>query len=122
MAKKPTYEELEQKVKEFEKEARKLKETQEELKKYQLIVESAHDAIFFKDSESRYIIANDKTLEVFGLSREEVIGKSDYELMPDSGEAKKNVHDDQIAFKSGKPTEIFKHMTGVKGKEYWFQS
>jgi len=122
MTKKPTYEELGQRIKELEKEAGKRKETEEELRKYQFMVESAHDAIFFKDLESRYISANDKTLEAFGLSREDVIGKNDYALMPDQKEAKKNVYDDQIVFKSGKPTEIFKHMTGADGKEYWFQA
>ncbi len=122
MSKKPTYEELERRVKELEKEAGKRKEAEEELRKHQFIIESAHDAIFFKDLGSRYIIANDRTLEAFGLSREDVIGKNDYELMPDQKEAKKNVHDDQIVFKSGKPTEVFKHMTGAAGKEYWFQA
>ena len=122
MTRRPTYEELEQRVKGLEKEAGKRKEVKEELRQYQFMIESAHDAIFFKDLGSRYISANDKTLEVFGLSREDVIGKNDYELMPDQKEAKKNVHDDQIVFKSGKPTEVFKHMTGADGKEYWFQA
>ena len=79
-------------IKELEKGAGKRKEAEEELRKYQFIIESAHDAIFFKDLESRYIIANDKTLGAFGLSREDVIGKNDYELMPDQKEAKRNVH------------------------------
>ena len=122
MGKKPTYKELEQRVKELEKEAGKLKAAQEELKRYQFMIESAHDAIFFKDLESRYITANDKTIEAFGLPREDVIGKNDYDLMPDPKEAQKNVHDDQIVFKSGKSTEIFKHMTGADGNEYWFQA
>jgi len=122
MTRRSTYEELDQRVKELEKEADKREEAEEELRKYQFMIESAHDAIFFKDLGSRYISANNKTLEVFGLSREDVIGKNDYELMPDQKEAKKNVHDDQIVFKSGKPTEVFKHMTGADGKEYWFQA
>ena len=118
----PTYEELEQRVKELEKEAGKRKKEGEELRKYQFMVESAHDAIFFKDIGNRYLSVNNKTLEAFGLSREDVIGKNDYELMPDQKEAKKNVDNDQIVFKSGKPTEVLKHMTGVGGKEYWFQA
>ncbi|MBW1841794.1 MAG: PAS domain S-box protein, partial [Deltaproteobacteria bacterium] len=122
MTPKPTYENLEQRIKELEKKAGKRKTIEGELKKYKFMVESAHDAIFFKDIESRYIIANDKTLGAFGLSREDVIGKNDYELMPDQKEAKKNVSDDRIVFKSGKPTEVFKHMTGSDGKEYWFQA
>jgi len=98
------------------------KRAEEKLKQYQFMVESVHDAIFLKDLKSRYIIANDKTLEVFGLSREEVIGKNDYEVMPNKEEAKINVDDDQVVFKTGKPKEIIKHMTGVDGKEYWFRA
>lgn len=122
MAEKPTYKELEKIIEELEQETVKRKELEEELRKYQFMIESAHDAIFFKDLGSRYISANDKTLEAFGLSREDVIGKNDYELMPNQKEAKKNVYDDQIVFKSGKPTEVIKHMTGSDGKEYWFQA
>ncbi|MEW6097195.1 MAG: PAS domain S-box protein [bacterium] len=93
-----------------------------DLKRYKFMVDSAHDAIFFKDLESRYIIINDKALEAFGLSRQEVIGKNDYELMPDQQEAKKNVEDDQLVFKTGKLKEITKHMTDVSGKTRWFQA
>ena len=122
MTRKPSYEELENRIRELEKEAGKHNEVEEELRKYQLMVESAHDAIFFKDLGSRYISVNNKTLEAFGLPREDVIGKNDYELLSDRKEAKKNVHDDQIVFTSGKSTDIFKHMTGADGKEYWFQA
>jgi len=98
------------------------KKAEEKLKQYKFMVESAHDVIFFKDLKSRYIIANNKTLEAFGLSREQVIGKSDYEIMPDKAEAAKNIEDDKLVFETGKPTEITKHMTGSDGKERWFQA
>jgi PAS domain S-box-containing protein len=98
------------------------KKTEDELKQYQLMVESAQDAIFFKDLKSRYIVANKKTLEAFGLSGEKVIGKNDYEIMPDKEEAKKNIDDDNIVFKTGKPKEIIKQMTGTDGKHRWFQA
>ncbi len=122
MTNKPTYSELEQRVKALQENVRECKEAVDELRKYQYMVESAHDAIFFKDIKSRYIIANHKTLEAFGLSRDNVFGKNDYELMSDQNEANNNVSDDQLVFKSGKPTEVVKHMTGADGKEYWFQA
>jgi PAS domain S-box-containing protein len=92
------------------------------LKQYEFMVESAHDAIFFKDRQSRYIIANKKTLESFGMSREQVIGKSDYEIMPEKEQAKQNIDDDQVVFKTGKPKEIIKEMTGANGEKRWFQA
>ncbi len=98
------------------------KEVEQKLKQYQFMVESAHDVIFFKDMKSRYVIANDKTLETFGLPREQVIGKNDYEIMPEKEEAGKNIEDDKLVFETGKPTEITKHMTGADGKERWFQA
>lgn len=122
ISQKPTYEELEQKIKELEKEAAGLKKTEEDLEKYKFMVESAYDAVFFKDMDSRYIIANDKTLEVFGLPREEVIGKNDYELMPDRKAAGKNLADDRMVFESGKLIEVIKRMTGAGGEEKWLQS
>ena len=129
MAEKPTYKELEQRVKKLEKEAAERKLTkealwraEEQIGSYQFIVESAHDSIFFKDLESRYLIINAKTAEAFGLSKEQVVGMNDYEIMPNKEEARKNVEDDQLVFKTGKPKEITKHMTGADGKEYWFQA
>jgi len=95
---------------------------EEKLKQYQLMVESAHDAIFLKDLNSRYIFANSKALEAFGLPSEQVIGKNDHEIMPDKKEARKNIEDDRLVFKTGKPRETTKHMTGADGKEHWFQA
>lgn len=98
------------------------KQSDEALKLYQFMIESAQDAIFFKDLESRYRVANDAALKAFGLSGQEVIGKNDYELMPDYEEAKINVEDDQYVFKTGKIAEITTHMTDVSGKTRWFQA
>jgi len=98
------------------------KRAAEILKRYQYVVESAHDAIFFKDLESRYVVANSKTLEAFGLSREDVIGKNDYEIIHNREEAKKNIEDDQLVFRTGKPTETVKQMPSAGGKGFWFQT
>ena len=96
--------------------------TEDTLRQYKFMVESAHDAIFFKDLQSKYIIANKKTLESFGLPREKVIGKSDYEIMPKREQANNNINDDKVVFETGKPKEIIKEMTDADGKLYWFQA
>jgi len=98
------------------------KRAEQGLRRYEAMVESAQDAIFFKDMESRYVVANAKTLDVFGLPRKEVIGKSDYEMMADREEARRNVDDDQRVFRTGEPAEIVKHMTRHDGQEYWLQA
>jgi PAS domain S-box-containing protein len=115
-------ESLRQEVAELRQEKAEHKRMEEVLETYESMVESAHDAIFFKDLDSRYVMANAKTIEVFGLSREEVIGNNDHELMTNQEEAKKNIEDDQLVFKTKKPTEVTKHMTGADGKEYWFRA
>ena len=92
------------------------------LKQYRFMVESASDAIFFKDLDSRYIVANNKALEAFGLSSKQVIGKSDDEIMPDKNEAKKNIEDDRLIFETNKPTETTKQMTDANGRKRWFQA
>ena len=114
--------ELRQRITELEKSETEYQRAEGRLKIYQDMVESAHDAIFFKDLESRYIVANSRALEAFGLPREEVIGKSDYEIMPDQKEAEKNIADDQLVFETRRAIEITEHMTGANGKEYWFDA
>jgi PAS domain S-box-containing protein len=114
--------ELRGRIAELEKLESEHKRVQEKLEQYRFMVESARDAIFFKDLNSRYRIANAKTLEALGLSHEAVIGKNDYELMPDKEEAKKNIEDDLVVFKTGKPSGTVEHMTSADGTEYWFQT
>ena len=107
---------------ELQREINERKAAEGVLKTYQYMVESAHDAIFFKDLESRYVIANSKALVAFGLSREDVIGKNDYEIMLNKEEANKNIEDDQLVFRTGKTAELVKQMHGAGGKHFWFQA
>jgi len=98
------------------------KRVEENLKRYQLMVQSAGDAIFFKDLDSRYVVANPKAVEAFGLPHQEMIGKSDEELMGDREEAARNIEDDQRVFRTGKPHKITKSMTGADGRLRWFEA
>jgi PAS domain S-box-containing protein len=100
----------------------KQKEDEEKLVLYKIMAESAQDAIFFKDLDSRYIIANAKVLEIMEATRKDVIGKNDYELMVDREEARRNVEDDKYVFRTGEVKEVTKQMTAPDGQEYWFQA
>jgi len=97
------------------------KKAEQNLKQYRFIVESTKDIIFFKDLESRYLIVNPRALEFLGLPPEEVIGKNDYEVMPKKEEARKNVENDQLVFKTNKTKEFTRYVTGSDGKEHCFQ-
>ena len=71
MTSKPTYEELEQRVKELEKEALERKRVEEELRenstRYRTLLETADDAIAFKDSEGLYVEVNKEFVRRLGL-------------------------------------------------------
>jgi two-component system, cell cycle sensor histidine kinase and response regulator CckA len=87
MSRKPTYEELEQRIRELEKteDERKhieaaLRQSREELR---LFVDSTPDLCFLKDRDGRYLMVNTANAEFFGKAKHEILGKTDFELMPE---------------------------------------
>jgi two-component system cell cycle sensor histidine kinase/response regulator CckA len=79
MAHKPTYEELEQRVKELEKEARERQRAEEALreseKKYRMVLEACPDPIVAYNVEGAVIYLNPAFTHVFGWAQEELLGK-----------------------------------------------
>src|SRR4030042_5648039 len=83
MSKKSTYEELEQRVKELEKDADRLKQAEETLKeerdKFQQYLAIEGFIIVVLDSNQEVIFINKKGCETLGRKEEEVIGKNWYD-------------------------------------------
>jgi len=77
MAKKPTYEELEQRVSELDKEVSKLKQTKELLEqseeKYRGLVENSFDGIFVQKGP-KIIFTNQRLNEMLGYEKDELVG------------------------------------------------
>jgi PAS domain S-box-containing protein len=48
----------------------------------QTVIEGTGDAIFVKDQQGRYKLANSATARIFGKSKAEILGKDDTELLP----------------------------------------
>jgi PAS domain S-box-containing protein len=89
MAIKPTYEELEQRVKELEKEAYTLKQVDEALQeseeKYRSllddVIDSSDAGLFILDSDFIVVWVNQALERYFGLKREKVVGKNKRQLI-----------------------------------------
>jgi len=78
MERKPTYEELEQRVKELEKESLKHRKAKDALReseeKFRTIFRAERDAIMVFDAEMlRFVEANDATLDLYGYTQEEFL-------------------------------------------------
>ncbi|MBW1861359.1 MAG: PAS domain S-box protein [Deltaproteobacteria bacterium] len=84
MVKKPTYEELEQRVKELEKEAFKRKRAEEALKeseeRYRLHFENVSDVIFSIDPDLSVISVSPSIERISGYKHEELVGKKFQDL------------------------------------------
>jgi PAS domain S-box-containing protein len=76
MANKPTYEELEQRVKELEQEVINNKKLEERLKLFLLVFEQDTNAIIILDPEGNVEYANPKMLDAYKMHPDEAIGKN----------------------------------------------
>jgi len=114
MTKKPSYEELQQRIKELEKEAVEHKRAKEEL---QTILNVVPVIIFQKDRDGKTIRTNQAFDTMIGLSKEEIIGKTTDELFPEHG--KEMIKDDQEVMELGKPKlDIIEHYDSLEGTRW----
>ena len=90
MSQKPTYEQLEQRVKEYEEKTLKLQETEEILRetenKYRMIVENAITPITYYSLDGYILLINTVSARTLGGTPEDVKGKSIYDIFPDQAD------------------------------------
>ncbi len=88
MTKKPTYEELERRVKELEKKAVQHKQVEGALReseeKYGRIVATAQEGIWMIDSEAHTTYVNQRLAEMFGYTVKEMLGRSAFDFIDES--------------------------------------
>ena len=110
MARKPTYEELEQSVKELEKELSKSKQADEALyqgkEKYRQILISIEEGYYEVDLAGNLTFFNDSLCNIYGYARDELMGMNNREYMA-TETAKKTYEIFNRVYKTGKPTKIF---------------
>jgi PAS domain S-box-containing protein len=84
---KPSYEELEMRVQDLEKEMLIRTRADEALrdseKRYRSLVETSSDWLWEIDADGRYIYASSKVRDIFGYEPEEVVGRTPFDLMPE---------------------------------------
>lgn len=76
-----------------------MRESREFLNK---IINSISDPIHVKDRNHRIVLINDAACGLFNLTREEIIGKTAYDLFPDKGMADISWQKDEEVFTTGK--------------------
>jgi len=95
----------------------KLKRQQEE---QQIILDTVPAMIFYKDKENRMIRVNKTLAEVIGLPKEEIQGKTCFELFPD--QAEEYWRDDKEVMASGNPKRnIIERLKTLEGTR-WVQT
>lgn len=60
------------------------------------IVENSYSAIYIKDLEGRYLLFNRQCETIFNISRGQVLGKTDYEFLPDETAAAYRRNDQKV--------------------------
>ena len=97
------------------------KHVENELRKRQLEVNTLLDSLpgmaFFKDKNLRYLIVNQKFCDGMGYTKEEIIGKTDFELLP-SHIAEKYNADDLKVINSGNVHYIREEQILINGKYF----
>ena len=125
MSHQPTYEELEQRVRELENEAVRRKRAEEALRaseaQKRAILDASLDRIRYVDKEMRIIWGNKTTVSIHGMSQEDLVGRTCYEVFvgrdaPCEGCATVK------ALKTGEiESAVMYHpkIRGVEGETYW---
>jgi PAS domain S-box-containing protein len=88
-----------------------------------LITDLVPHGIFAKDAAGRHIFANPALAELAGLSIEEVLGKTDFDLVSDKAQAEAYLADDRAVMQSGSKMFISEEpRTDLSGRTRFLQT
>jgi PAS domain S-box-containing protein len=121
MSNKPTYDELQQQVKELHNEALLLKKEKKKLEKKvnlsNIILSANPDLIVLKDNDLVYQAINPAFCMFLGKTEGNIIGKTDFDLFP-RVEAERYRQDDLKVIETGKPIIQDEEVSGRKEKRW----
>jgi PAS domain S-box-containing protein len=87
------------------------------------LIDSLPDQIYAKDNDNRYIIANPNVLHSFGKTNtDEIIGKTDFELLPQKEAMKGYTAEHAVLTSKGKMFNFEEPVTDPKGNILWHSS
>jgi PAS domain S-box-containing protein len=66
------------------------------------VIDAFDDPVFVKDEKHRWVLLNDSACRMLGRPREELIGKNDYDILPED-QADEFWRVDDLVFRTGKP-------------------
>lgn len=82
------------------------------------LVDAIPNPVFVKDREHRFLLVNDMFCRFVGRSREQLLGKSDFDFFPEE-EARWFVEKDEEVLTSERPNEAEESLTPVAGEPRW---
>lgn len=85
------------------------------------VLNAVSDPLIVKDSQHRWVLVNDSFCYMTGLSREELINKSDYEVFP-SEQAQIFWQKDNLVLETGTIVENEEYLTDVLGQVHYLST
>jgi PAS domain S-box-containing protein len=86
---------------------------------FKTLLDNIPDSVYFKDSENRFILVNKAKAMHSNVSPEEMIGKTDFDFLPED-QARKSFEDDKLVLQSGRAiVNKVEKITHSDGSERW---
>jgi len=87
------------------------------------IVHADPNLIFVKDAKGRFVFVNEALADAFGLKAEEIIGRPECEIIPNTSELKNFDRDDKKVLSTGETVYIAEELlTHHDGSEHWLRT
>lgn len=86
------------------------------------VIDVSPSMIFVKDYDSRFVLANPKTAQMYSTTVEALIGKTDADFDPVPKEVDDFLEADQRVIASGEPLFIEEPITNTLGETHWLQT
>ncbi|NJL96718.1 PAS domain-containing protein [Candidatus Gracilibacteria bacterium] len=100
-----------------------VKKLQDSLKEHQYklegIIDNSPAGIYMKDRQGHYMILNDAWQEILNLPKEDILGKTDFEILPPK-QASIITHNDEKVMKSGQIMKLQESVSYPDGSERYF--